>query len=69
MFQVFYLRIQVVTVSIGEPQERVVAVGQRVGSDPRDVMSLLALPSTMSACHDARYLSRRAQIVLDPLVS
>ena len=64
-----YLGIQVVAVPVREPQERVVAVGQCVRSDPGgDVVTLLVLPSAVSSRHDASYLPRRSQVVLDPLV-
>lgn len=63
-----YLGIQVVAVAVGEPQESVVAVRQGVGADPGDVVPLFALPSTVASCHDARNLSGRTQVVLDPLI-
>jgi hypothetical protein len=63
-----YLGIQVVAIAVGEPQESVVAVRQGVGADPGDVVPLFALPSTVATCHDARNLSGRTQVVLDPLI-
>jgi hypothetical protein len=32
------------------------------------VVPLFALPSTVATCHDARNLSGRTQVVLDPLI-
>lgn len=63
-----YLGIQVVAIAVGEPQESVVAIRQGVGADPGDVVPLFALPSTVATCHDARNLSGRTQVVLDPLI-
>lgn len=58
-----------IAVAVAEPDEGVVAVGERVGRDPRrGVMTLLRLPAAVAACRYPRDLPRRSQVELEPLI-
>ena len=61
-----YLRVEMIAVAVTEPEEWVVAVGYRKRSYPRAVTTVL--PTAVTTCYDARDLSHRTHIELNPLV-